>query len=128
MVNYSAILVASIIGYLIPMLWYSPILFGKQWLKLTKMKNMKMSTGVFIVGFVSTLVFNYVLAVIVEYSRSNTFIDGAGIGLLAWFGFIATVSLGGVLYEKMPLSLYWINTIQYLISIVIAGGILSVWQ
>ncbi len=89
---------------------------------------MKPSTSVFIIGFISTLILNYVLAVVVVYSGSNTFIDGAGIGLLLWFGFVATIILGGVLYEKKPLALYWINTIQYLISMVIAGGILAVWQ
>lgn len=130
MINYLAVLVASIIGYAIPMIWYSPKLFGKEWQKLSgvNMKDMKPSPAVMIAGFVATIVFNVVLAVVIGYSGVTTFALGAGIGAMLWLGFIATTLLNGVFYQKMPMKLYWINSIPYLISMAIVGGILAVWQ
>ena len=45
-VSWVAVIVVAIISFVIGMLWYSPLLFGKQWMKLSdigdkKMKEMK---------------------------------------------------------------------------------------
>ena len=34
-VNYLAVLVAAIVNMVVGALWYSPLLFGKAWMKLT---------------------------------------------------------------------------------------------
>ncbi len=128
MFNYWAILVVSIIGYIIPMIWYSSALFGKEWLRLSKLKSMKPSGGVILVGFITTLIFNAVLALIVAYTGVDTFSQGMAVAFLVWIGFIATTLMGSVLYNKSPVALYLINVTQYLISMLIAGGILAVWR
>ena len=128
MVNYIALLVASVVGYIIPMIWYAPPLFGKQWMKYAGIKEMKMSPSVMFFGFIITIVFNFVIAWIVSLANAATFVQGMGIGALLWLGFIATSQLDGVLYVKKPLALYWITSIQYLISMAVVAGILAVWK
>ena len=100
MVNYIALLVASVVGYIIPMIWYAPPLFGKQWMKYAGIKEMKMSPFVMVFGFIITIVFNYVIAWVVLLANASTFIQGMGIGAFLWLGFIATNQLDGVLYAK----------------------------
>ena len=128
MVNYIALLVASVVGYVIPMIWYAPPLFGKQWMKYAGIKEMKMSPSLMLFGFIITLVFNYVIAWVVSLANITTFTNGMGIGALLWLGLIATSQLDAVLYAKKPIGLYWIVSIQYLISMAVVGGILAVWR
>lgn len=128
MVNYIALLVASVVGYIIPMIWYAPPLFGKQWMKYAGIKEMKMSPSVMLFGFIITILFNFAIAWVVSLANVTTFINGMGVGALLWLGFIATSQLDGILYAKGPLALYWITSIQYLISMTVVGGILAVWR
>ena len=41
-INYLAVLIAALASYVLGALWYSPVLFGKLWMKLSKIdpKNM----------------------------------------------------------------------------------------
>ena len=126
--NYLAILVASIIGYIIGALWYSPLLFSKSWVKLSKNKSPEMKASTYILGFLSILIFNFVLSIIISYTGASTFVEGMKMGALLWIGFIATTLFGGVIYEKMPMKLFWITSIQYLIAMLIASGILAIWS
>ena len=128
MVNYIALLVATVVSYAMGMLWYSPILFGKTWMRLTKVRSMKITLWIFIGGILSAFVLCYVLAFVIQFSGVQTFIDGALIGVLLWLGFVATLSLEKVLHEKTPWELYWINTIYHLIAMFVSGGILAIWQ
>jgi len=126
--NWIALLIASVVGYIIPMIWYAPGVFGKTWQKLSGLKEMNPSIGIVIKGFIVTLVFNGVILWVIKYAGVNTFLEGMKIGAILWVGFIATSQLDGVLYLKKPLTLYWITSIQYLVSMIIVSGILAVWQ
>ena len=131
-INYLAVLVAAIASMALGFLWYGP-LFGNQWKKLMgftdkSMKAMKMTPmQAMIGGFISTLIMSYILAHFVDYAQAATFADGAVAGTWLWLGFIATVQLGSVLWEGKPVKLYAINTLPYLVALIIMRGILAVW-
>ena len=132
MVNYLAILVATIVGYVIGALWYSPLLFGNMWIKLMgytkkdmeKAKKQGMAKQ-WISMFVAMLIMVYILSQFVVPGTGWMF--GAKIGVLIWLGFLATTQLGIVLWEKKPFALYAINTLHYLVALVVMGAILGVW-
>jgi len=133
-VNYLVILVSAIISFIIGALWYS-LLFGKSWTKLmgfsakdiekTKKKSMAKT---YLIGFVAQLILAYVLANFVIYADAKTFSEGIQVGFFIWLGFVATISLGMILWEKKSIKLYLINTGYWLISLIIQSMILSVWQ
>ena len=133
-VNYLVILVSAIISFIIGALWYS-LLFGKSWTKLmgfsakdiekTKKKSMAKT---YLIGFVAQLILAYVLANFVIYADAKTFSEGIQVGFFIWLGFVATISLGMILWENKPIKLYLINTGYWLVSLIIQGMILSVWQ
>lgn len=124
------VIIATIIAYVIGMLWYSPILFGKQWLKLSKInpKGMKMGAGTLLGGLIVTFIFTFILAIVISWSNPINFIDGAIVGFIVWIGFIATLMFNMVLYQKKPMALYLIDVLHYLVILVINGGILAVWR
>ena len=133
-VNYLAVLVSAIASMLLGFLWYGP-LFGKTWMKLMKwdpkkmgsMKansNMALSYGI---TFVGSLVMAYVLAHIVGYTQAKTLMDGVVAGFWTWLGFIATVSLGKVLWEGKSWNLYMLDNAYHLVNLVVMGIILTLW-
>lgn len=124
-VNYVAVLVAAIVGYVIGMAWYSPSLFGKMWMNLANIKpDKKGMTNKMIAGFVGTLVMSFVLAHFIVFTGVSAIMDVAMLGFLLWLGFLATTMLGMVLWEGKPVKLYILNTVHYLVVLIVMGAIL----
>ncbi len=134
-VNVLAVVVASIAGMAIGFVWYSPLAFGKTWMKLMgksakdmesekKKSNMPMTMGV---GFISTLVMAYVLSLFIQYMGASTPVQGAMTAFWAWLGFVATVTLSSVLWEGKPVKLYILNAAHYLVALLVMGAIIAAW-
>ena len=133
--NYLAIFVGAIINMIIGSLWFSPIMFGKTWMKLSgimpgkndknmKSKMMKAYIGSFIVSLVMACVLSYFIIL----ANATTFASGALIGLLAGIGFVVTSTASSYLFESKPFKLYLLTVGYYVISYVIIGGILAIWK
>ena len=127
MVNYFAVLLAGIVTFVLGALWYSPVMFGKEWMKLADVKKAKNNPAHFIGGFVSTLVMIYIFAYIMEMFVITTILSGVTFGLLVWLGFVGTITFGSVLWERKPWKLYLLNNAYHLISFAIIGAILAAY-
>ena len=132
-INYIAVLVSAVAGFVIGALWYS-VLFGKVWMKLSGMDNKKIEkekkkgmTKSFIGGFVALLVMAFVLAHFVDMAEAATVLEGAQAGFWAWLGFVATIMLNKVLWEGKPFKLYLLDAAHYFVVLIIMGAILAVW-
>lgn len=135
-VNYLAVLVAAVVSFLLGWLWHSPMMFGKMYMKLSNMDKMDkkkmdamkkgMGRSLFL-QFVATLIMSYVLAYFLNYSQAKTIIDGVMVGFWAWIGFVATVMIGMVIWERKPVNLFLINAGHVLASLIVMGAILAVW-
>ncbi len=136
-VNPLAVLVSAVVFMAAGMLWYSPLLFGKAWAKMSgfdmsnkaQMEKMKKEAGpAYFASFVGALVLTYVLGMFMKYTGANTLAGGALIAFWAWLGFIATTSLSAVLYSKKPMKLWMIDAGYHLVTLLIAGMIMATWQ
>jgi hypothetical protein len=130
-INYLAVLVATVAAFAVGWAWYG-FLFQKQWMSLMgisadSMKSMPLTpTQAMILGFISTLVSVYVLAVFVSAAPSLT---GASILVFwLWLGFVATTQLGSFLWEGRSIKLFLINASQSLVALFVAAIILVLWQ
>jgi len=133
-VNWIAVVVAAIAGMVIGMIWYSYPVFGKKWMKyigLTKsdMKKAKKQgmAGEMITMFIALIIASFVLAYFIGLIGVRTVNGGLLSGFLVWIGFIATSSIGGVLWEKKPIGLWVLNNVHWLIVTLVMGIILAVW-
>jgi flagellar biosynthesis protein FlhB len=134
-VNYLAILVSGIVAMIIGGLWYSPLLFGKAWMKLmgfgkkdiekAKAKGMG---KIYLVNFLASLVMFYVLAWLIGAIGAAGFAEGVVVGFWVWLGFNASVLIAGVLWENRPFNLYLINVTYWLVILLLNGGIIAVWR
>ncbi len=130
-IPYLAIIVAAVVQFVLGMLWYSPLLFGNQWMKLngfTKeqiQKEQKKGMGLqMLVSLVSSLIFASVLwYLLANLSTLAGLSDALLWSALLWLGFGATGAIGAVLWEKMPIPLYFLHVGYALGSYLLMTGI-----
>ena len=134
-INYLAVFTVAIISMVVGGLWFSPMLFGKQWMALSGMTDASMAeakkkgmTKAYALQFVASLVMACVLAHFLGYAGATTVSAGLQGGFWAWLGFIAPVTLGSVLWEGKSWKLWVLSNGHYLIVLLIAGAVLSVWR
>jgi len=129
--NYGAVAVAALAGYLIGGLWYGP-LFGEAWRKLSKVDELKPTPSVIVIGLVSTFIMSLVLSYLLVYAnafhRTSGVWSGICAGFWAWLGFVAPVTVGSVIYEGKPWRLWFLNNGYWLFSLLVMGVILAVWK
>ncbi len=136
-INYGAVFVAAMVSMVVGGLWFSPVLFGKTWMKLSgitpkkiaeaKKKGMNGMALSYFGQFIASLVTAYVLAHFVDYANATTFVLGLQTGFWVWLGFVAPIMLGMVLWEGKPMQLYILNVGHYLVCLLLMGGILAAW-
>ncbi len=137
-INYLAVAGAAAASIVLGFLWYGP-LFGKPWMAMmgftkesmetSKQKGMGKTYALMVVG---SLVMSFVLAHAIVFASEylETYGVAAGVmgGFWNWLGFVAPVTLGSVLWEGKSWKLWILNNAYYLVSFLIMGVILSVWQ
>lgn len=132
-VNYLAVVVAAIVAMIIGFVWYSPPLFGKRYfayLGITVTQNApgNPGAGVLALAFVASLVNAWVLALFALNLGGRSVTDGVLLGVLAWLGFMATITAAQVLFEKRPWGYWLLNNGHNVIVQAILGAIVTVWR
>jgi hypothetical protein len=69
-----------------------------------------------------------VQAVIVNLANATTVMGGIAVGVLVWIGFIVTLEIGELVWEKIPFKLFMIRVGNQLVGLSLAGIILAVWR
>lgn len=125
-VSWIAIIVAAVVKFAIGAAWYSPALFGKQWQVAANVEPdpsaMMKAIPAQVIG---DLIMAYVLARFIGHYAADGLVAGAFIGFMAWLGFVATVMIGPIFYEKRPMGLFTINAGYQLVGIVVMGAIIG---
>lgn len=127
-----ASVVAGLAALAVGFAWYSPSLFGKTWMKLSGISQSDMEKakkkgmlGNSLVGWISMTLMAYVLAKFMNMTGTNAPTDAVQTAALIWLGFVATILLGSVLWERKSLKLYFLNALQWLVAMVVMALILG---
>lgn len=133
-VNVLAVLVSAAAGMALGALWYSPLLFGNVWMRLSGMTPKQLAAAkkqgmaaAYGVTFLGVLVMAFVLAMLLAATGAETVADGALLAFWLWLGFLATTMVGSVLWEEKPFTLYLLNIAHYLAVLMVMAGILRWW-
>jgi hypothetical protein len=134
-IKYPAVLVATLVHFILGGLWYSPLLFSNKFIQLigwspAKVEEISSQSHAkeLIIAFVSSAILVYVLAHFVQYTKATSAMAGIQTAFWLWLGFIATTSIATVLFELRPLGLYLINAGYQLVGCSLAGAILAIWR
>ncbi len=131
----SAVLLAALVPLLLGTFWYSPLIFGAHWirlsgLRLSDIKQPRMAVaGALLGSLAAALVMSLVLALLIENLWAVSPFDGMVIGFFVWLGFIATTTLPEYLFggQAKPYSLYFLVNGYHLVSLMLMGALLVLW-
>ncbi len=129
--NWLAIIIAAVVQMALGFLWYGP-LFGKTWMSLMGISPQSVPSGgmgkTYAWAALGSLVTAFVLSKVAIAMGASSLGAGIAVGFWVWLGFVATVTLASVLYERRSINLYILNNGYQLVGLAIMGAILSVWR
>lgn len=133
LMNYFAVVVAALAAMVVGTFWYSPVGFGKHWMRLrgkapVAQKDMQFPAQLMIIEFICALVTAYVLGIMTTVFGAHTPYSAILLAIIIWLGFYVTMLLGEVLWEDKPFGLFLINAGLRLVNIVLMTLIVGLWQ
>lgn len=133
-INIWSVIVATVAAFLIGAIWYSPVLFGKEWMELSGQNDKDISggktkkvIGYYVIQLITTFVTFVILGFAMSFAGVDTSSDGAIIGILAWLGLILPVHVSSLIWERRAPKLVLINTVGMLLNIVVGSAIIGAW-
>ncbi len=130
-INYLAVAVAALATFILGGLWYSPMLFGKAWMRANNFTDEELQTfskaRMFGWSFVFSLVMALNLAMFLAGPNTNT-TWGAIAGALTGFGWVAMAIAIVGLFENRTWTYILINGGYMTLAFVIMGAIIGVWR
>jgi hypothetical protein len=132
--NVLAIIVAAVVAFLIGGLWYSPLLFARQWMAAhahspEDVARMKADAPrAYGISFVAFLVMAFILQLILNHVDAHTWISGALWAAHLWLGFAVTIGLMANVYSGKKFSVFLIDAGYQLVYLLVMGAILGAWH
>ena len=133
-INYLAVFVSAAVAFAIGGLWYSPLLFAKQWVKAhgfseERVKEMQKGAGkAYAVSLLCQLLIALAIAVLVGYLHLALCVQGLKLGLLIWAGFAFPLGLMATMFTDKKITVFLIDTGYQLVYLLVMGSIITVWQ
>jgi hypothetical protein len=128
------VLVAALAAFLIGVLWYSPLLFAKAWVRANgytpeKLAAMQANAARAYAGsFVAFVVMASVLGLLIRHIGADSAGDGAAWGFHTWLGFALPIGFTANLYSDKPSVAFLIDAGYQLVYMTVMGAILGGWQ
>jgi len=134
-IKYPAVIVATLVHYILGGLWYSPLLFGNKFIQLInwtpeQLRQVESQSHAkeLALAFVMSLVLVYILAHFVQYTKATNALGGIQTAFWLWLGFVVTTQAPTVIFEGRSFGLFAINVAYQLVGCALAGAILAIWR
>jgi hypothetical protein len=130
LVNWLAVVAATVLAMVLGFVWYHPAVFGKAWMKeLGKTQDQLGNPGPkYALMVVGSFVEATVLALVIKALGAPVLANSAVIGLELAIGFVATTFLGEAIFSGKSARLYLINVGYYTLALVLMGALLGAWR
>ena len=131
-VSYLAMVVALVAAIVVSSLWYSPLVFGKQWMELNG-KNPAATTQTtmhawkILIDLVREFIVIYVLARLINALAIFGSQDALSLGFWMWIGFPVQMLVGASLWDNKPWALDLIHAGDWLMKMLLIALILAKW-
>lgn len=135
-INIIAILIATVAGFIIQMIWYTA-LFSKSWSKeMGYDPNMRPDKKEMIKGMVLSFIGSFLFAWVLAFylagwkfipgaNEMSPLISGVNSAISVCLGFFIPVQLSRVVWEKHTWKLFFINVGYHLVATIVVAVILS---
>ena len=128
-VNYFVIALVVLVAFVASSVWYSPLMFGREFLELSGVSASASPNPVKVIcELIRTFILAYVIAwLVVQLNVSNTR-AALGLGLWLWIGFPVILLAGSMLWQNVPWQLAAIHAGDWLIKILLFTGTVGWWR
>lgn len=126
-INLLAVAAAGVAHMVVGLVWFSRRLFGDVWMELTG-RDLTPARAWLPVAAVGHLAIAFVLAIFIGATGATTLLGGVVVGVLVWLGFVVTLEIGELVWEKIPLKLFLVRIGNHLVALSVAGAILGAWR
>jgi len=133
--NYLAVLVTAVVGFLLGWLWYSPVLFAKSWMAEMEFTEESMKAAMaqgmaklFATGFLYTLLSSFGLDVLIEVRHTASLVTGAEVGAFVGLFLVGVRMLNASLWEQRSFKLQAITIGHEVVLFTLQGAILGIWN
>ena len=127
--NHFPSLASAVAAFVASSVWYSPLLFGKQFMELS---GVGPSAGPNVRKMVGELGRNLILAYVLgHFVVLLEVVDWKGalnLGVWLWIGFPVLLLSGSVMWQNVPWMLAAIHAGDWLVKILLIAVILGVWR
>lgn len=131
-INILSVFGAAIINMVVGFVWYSPSVFGRQWVALIgrsqkDCEDMKKNAyKTYMLSFLGGLIMSYALSIFNYYAQATNIFEGLKTGFWLWLGFVAVVIFNSYLFTRKPVKLCLIDAGYYFLSILSMSVFLAV--
>ena len=131
-VDYLAVGIAGLGGFVVGAVWYLPFTFGPLWLKANPHVLEDLESGGrwrrYIIALLSSMLQAWVLAVCLTFTGQNAGLGTALVaGLLLWLGFTAAPTLVDMLISRRPLTGWLVDVGHRLLATLVMAFLLAAW-
>jgi len=127
-VSFVALAVVSLVVFIASSIWYSPLVFGRQFLEFS---GATASASPSPVMALLELLRTFVLAVVIAHLVLRINVAGwkqaVELGLWLWVGFPVILLTGSILWQKVPWQLAAIHAGDWLIKLILIPVGMAVW-
>ena len=125
-----AIIACGIAAVVLGYIWYHPKVFGSAWARMSGLtpemqeRGKKRMPVMALIGLLAAMLVAYVMTYV---SAAWGFYDWQGalqLGIWIWLGFVAPPMLGMVLWEQKSFKLYLINSLYWLLTLLVMAQII----
>lgn len=126
--NYLALVVVVLVAFVASSLWYSPLLFGRQFLELSGVTTAAPNAAKALCELLRTFVLALVIARLVLMLNIADWKGALRLGFLLWTGFPVVLLTGSMLWQNVPWKLAAIHSGDWLIKLVLIPVTVAVWR
>lgn len=126
MMNYTALIVAAVVSFIIGMLWYSPVLFGKMYMKsMPHHENNKSGMAfLMVLQFIFGLIQVWALSWVLNSQGVTTMNPALMTAGVLWLGFSLITAWSTQIWENRNVTGMWITVFCNLVCLLAAAAVL----
>src|ERR1700675_358403 len=127
-VNFLALAVITVIVFIASSIWYSPVLFGRQFLELSGASASPQPNAMkALFEVLRTFLLAYVIARLILRLNVVDWLGALGLGLWLWMGFPVVLLPGSMLWQNVPWQLAAIHSGDWLIKLLLIPVGVALW-
>jgi hypothetical protein len=125
-----AVLLAAAAILIVGMLWYSPFLFGRAFIRLSGIRPADIrpvdARRNFLVAVITALVSSVLIGLVAAHSGDSAPMLFAGVGFI-WL-FVMLEQLTHIVWERQPIALFVLQTFRSLASLMAGAAVFYFWS